>query len=234
MSRCGAVIAAAGRSQRMGAALDKTVWPLAGRPVIGWVLDAFAAARGIDEIVVVASPDNREAVRREIAARPELPPATACLGGATRAESVAAGVARLSPDVDLVMIHDAARPLVTPELIENGIAAAERWGAAVAAVPVADTIKQVGPDGKIVATLPRDDLRAAQTPQVFRRDWLLSAYADVGDDLSAFTDEASLLERAGRVVHVYPGSYENLKLTTPADLALAEAIVRRRLDEVVR
>jgi len=234
VSRCGAVIAAAGRSQRMGTALDKTVWPLAGRPVIGWVLDAFAAARGIDEIVVVANTDNLEVVRGEIDARPELPPATACLGGATRAESVAAGVARLSPDVDLVLIHDAARPLVTPELIEAGIAAAARWGAVVAAVPVADTIKQVGPDGQVLTTLPRDDLRAAQTPQVFRRDWLLAAYADAGTDLHAFTDEAGLLERSGRVVHVYPGSHENLKLTTPADLTVAEAILRRRLDEVVR
>ncbi|MDI3338904.1 MAG: 2-C-methyl-D-erythritol 4-phosphate cytidylyltransferase [Sphaerobacter sp.] len=234
MSRCGVVIAAAGSSQRMGVALDKTVWPLAGRPVIGWVLDAVAAARGVAEIVVVASERNAEAIRREIAARSQLPPTHVCRGGATRKDSVAAGVACLRPAVDLVLIHDAARPLVTPSIIEAGIAAAERLGAVVAAVPVADTIKQVGPDGRVRATLARDELWAAQTPQVFRRAWLLAAYEADARQPRPVTDEASLVEHAGFPVHVYPGSHENLKLTTPADLAVAEALLRQRLGEVVR
>ncbi|WP_040667627.1 IspD/TarI family cytidylyltransferase, partial [Nitrolancea hollandica] len=149
-----------------------------------------------------------------------------CRGGATRQESVAAGITRLPATVDLVLIHDAARPLVTPELIRQGIAMARQHGSAVAAIPVVDTIKQVDPEGRVLATPDRATLYAAQTPQVFRRDWLAAAYKRARD--LPVTDEASLLELAGLPVYIYPGSPENLKLTTPIDLLIAEALLSER------
>lgn len=224
--RCGAIVPAAGRSRRMGET-DKTTWLLAGRPVLAWVLDVLVEA-AIEEIVVVASEQNEDAVADLIGSHPAADRMQYCRGGETRQDSVAAGLARLSAEVDLVLIHDAARPLVTRELIEAGVTAGRALGAAIAAIPVSDTIKRVGADGTVICTPNRDELRAVQTPQVFRRDWLEAAYAAAAPAAPA-TDEATLLERAGFPVHVYPGSPENIKLTTPEDLVLAEALVRRRM-----
>lgn len=227
MSGCGAVIAAAGASRRMGA-LDKTTWPLLGQPVISWVLQAFEAVPEIAEIVIVTSEGNAVAVRRAAAPIATERRVVVCGGGDTRRESVAAGVAQLSPSIDLVLIHDAARPLVTPALLEAGLNAGRAWGAAIAAIPIVDTIKRIGRSGEIVATVDRTALYAAQTPQVFRRDWLETAYRSANDAPVA-TDEACLLEAAGIPVHVYPGSPENLKLTNATDLLIAEAILSRRV-----
>lgn len=224
---CGVVIVAAGSSRRMGER-DKISQILMGRPVIDWVLDAFVGTSGIEEYVVVVGRQNERAIRQALQARRGLQRVICCRGGASRRDSVAAGVARLSPAVDLVMVHDGARPMVTRELIGAAIACGERWGAAIPAVPVADTIKEVGADGAVRRTLVRDELRAVQTPQVFRRDWLEFAYREQ-DESPEITDEAMLLEMAGYTVHVFPGSSENLKLTTPTDLLLAEAILRRRV-----
>ena len=228
MTRCGAVVVAAGSSRRMGSH-DKTVASLCGRPVIAWVLAALTAVPEIEEIVVVTGPGNARAVRATIAEAPWRGSIATCPGGATRSESVAAGVATISGHLGLLLIHDAARPLVTPELCAAGIRAAEVCGAAVAAVPVSDTIKRVDAARRVIETLPRAELFAVQTPQVFRRDWLEAAYRTCPGGFSTATDEASLLERAGYPVEVYPGSPENLKLTTPSDLVIAEALLARRL-----
>lgn len=224
MSGCGVVIAAAGTSRRMGQ-LDKTTWPLLGRPVIAWVLEAFDAVDTIDEIVIAVSAGNEAAVRELVASFDSSRRITICRGGETRKDSVEAAVAHFSPGIELVLIHDAARPLVTPALIEAGIAAGRASGAAIPTVPVADTIKRVDASGAVVDTLIRDELAAAQTPQVFRRDWLAAAYAL---DKPVATDEATLVELAGFTVQTFPGSPENLKLTTASDLLLAEALLRQR------
>lgn len=225
--RCGVLIAAAGGSQRMGG-VDKTVVPVAGRTAMQWVLAALAGVDRIEEIVIVASERNREGVRDLLERCPPLVPARVARGGATRQESVLAGLRELSSKIDLVLIHDAARILVTPDLIQRGIALGERWGAAVAAVPVTDTIKRVGLDDQVLETLDRSTLRAIQTPQVFRRDWLEAAYQKCEDTNLVFTDEAGLLEWAGYPVRVYPGAVENFKLTTPSDVALAAALLAGR------
>jgi 2-C-methyl-D-erythritol 4-phosphate cytidylyltransferase len=226
--RCGAVIVAAGRSQRMGE--NKTMIPLAGRPVIVRVLDALDAVSRISAIVVVANEDNFGGLETMLGPLSYRVQSRLCLGGETRQESVRNGVNALPGNVDVVMIHDAARPLVTPDLIQNGIAAAEEFGAAIAAVPVTDTIKLVETGQTISRTLDRSQLYAAQTPQAFRRDWLQCAYArfDAEHADREFTDEAGMLEWAGFEVHVYPGSAENLKLTHPFDLMLAETVLAQR------
>ncbi len=222
---CGVVIPAAGSSRRMEA-IDKTLVLLGGRPVLDWVLDAFEPVTEISEIVLATGERNALDVQRIVSARGSGHRIAVCRGGATRQESVAAGITRLPATVDLVLIHDAARPLVTPELIRQGIAMARQHGSAVAAIPVVDTIKQVDPEGRVLATPDRATLYAAQTPQVFRRDWLAAAYKRARD--LPVTDEASLLELAGLPVYIYPGSPENLKLTTPIDLLIAEALLSER------
>ena len=219
---CGAVLAAGGQSARMGE-IDKTVAKLAGRPVIDWVLDAFAHSPAVSELVVVTSERNAAAVRAALDRQDWSIPVRITAGGVTRQDSVAAGVRRLSPDATLVLIHDVARPLVTPALIDGAVAAGAELGAVVTALPVTDTIKRVAADGSVLETLDRSALRAVQTPQVFRRDWLEMAYQLAMDVL--VTDEAALLERAGFTVHTIPGTRENIKLTTPLDMRIAEALI---------
>lgn len=226
--RCGAVVPAAGSSRRMGA-IDKILEPIAGRPPLLWVLDALASVSEIEHVILAVAPKNAAAVSA-LAQCIDCPwPVTVCPGGATRQESVAAGVARLQPEIDLVLVHDAARPLVTPDLVRRGIQEASRHGAVVAALPTVDTVKRVGPDGAILATLDRRELYSVQTPQVFRRDWLEDAYRQSESIDVEATDEASLLEWAGYPVHVYPGDPENLKLTRPVDLAVAGFLLARRI-----
>lgn len=211
---------------------EKTMMPLAGRPVLRHVLDRLCSVPAIAEIVVVTSPEQFDAVRTLVATLTATPSIVLCAGGATRQESVERGVSALTPSSDLVLIHDAARPLVTSVIVEAGIRCASVCGAAVAAIPVSDTIKLVAADGLIEATPERARLYAAQTPQIFRRDWLAASYARMhaAPRDAAFTDEASLLEWAGYAVRIFPGSFENIKLTNPVDVMVAESILARRED----
>ncbi len=147
-----------------------------------------------------------------------------CLGGKRRQDSVAAGL-RQTGDCDWVVIHDGARPLLTAGLINDGLKAAQETGAAIAAMPVKDTIKIADEDKSVRQTLSRESLWAIQTPQVFRREVILKAYQQTDDDV---TDDAALVERAGGKVILYMGSYDNIKVTTPDDLTLAEVLIRKR------
>jgi 2-C-methyl-D-erythritol 4-phosphate cytidylyltransferase len=218
----GAVIVAAGRSRRLGQ--DKLFAELAGRPVLAWTLSAFEECSSITSIALVLNEANAEAGARLVAAHGFGKVRSLCLGGERRQDSVLAGLIALGQH-DLVAVHDGARPLVTPELIERGIAAARARGAAIPAVALKDTVKEVGPDGKVEATLDRSRLAAVQTPQVFRYDLLLAAYRHSTSDV---TDDASLLEAQGIPVVVYAGAYENLKITTAEDLAVAAALLSLR------
>ncbi len=214
-----AIIAAAGDSQRMGH-IDKMFAPISGRPVLARVIDTFQKCKSIDQIIVVMSSKNLEECRR-LAAREGWHKLTdICLGGKQRQDSVAEGLKRLKYAA-WVVIHDGARPLVTTDLIDKGLEAAKETGAAVAAVAVTDTIKVAGTGDIVRQTLPRQNLRAVQTPQVFRIDVIQNTYQHVFGDV---TDDASLVERAGYKVKLYPGSYDNIKITTPADLATVEAL----------
>ena len=217
----GAVIVAAGRSERMGGA-DKLLAPLAGRPVIAYSLAVFARHPRIDRLVVVASAANESAIR-EIAGA-EAPQATVVLGGQRRRDSVRAGLDLLE-GCEYVVIHDGARPLVTPELIDAALDGARETGAALCAVPVSDTVKRSRGGGLVSGTVRRDELWLAQTPQAFRRNLLLRAHSSF--DIDA-TDDAALVELLEWPVKLVRGSRRNVKVTAPEDLALAAALLASR------
>ncbi len=215
--KVGAVIVAAGGSQRMGG-IDKIQALLSGKPVLARVIAMFQECRLVNQIVVVVSRRNEGWCQQLVAEQGWSKVSDICLGGERRQDSVAAGLKRLSR-CDWVVIHDGARPLVTEDLIERGLEAARETGAAVAAVPVSDTIKVAGDDRFVRETPLRHNLWTAQTPQVFRFDIITEAYQQAKGEV---TDDATLVERLGYRVKLYLGAYDNIKVTTAADLTLAE------------
>jgi 2-C-methyl-D-erythritol 4-phosphate cytidylyltransferase len=216
----GAIIAAAGVGRRFGEG-DKLFAPLAGRPLIAHTLMAFEVCRAVDATVLVLAEENLERGRDLVTSAGFDKVAAICRGGPRRQDSVRLGLEAL-PKCRWVVVHDGARPLVTAALIEAGLTAAVETGAAIAAVPLADTLKEATEDGLIVRTLDRRNLWCAQTPQVFERELLREAHRRVHEEA---TDDAALVEALGRRVKVFPGSARNLKVTTAADLALAQALL---------
>lgn len=219
----GAVIVGAGKSQRMSGT-DKIFAPLAGQPVLLLVLQPFIDCPSIDRIVVVLNGRNYDEGKELIAAQNWDKEVAVCIGGRRRQDSVVAGL-KLLGDCDWVIVQDGARPFVTPDLIEQGLEAARETGAAVAAVPATDTIKVADKGLVALQTLPRDNLWACQTPQVFNYDLLVKAYREATLEV---TDDAQIVELSGGKVKLYLGSYDNIKITTPADLAIAEVLWKRR------
>ncbi|HLZ71679.1 MAG TPA: 2-C-methyl-D-erythritol 4-phosphate cytidylyltransferase [Dehalococcoidia bacterium] len=225
MSANGVVIVGAGSSARMGGA-DKLFALLAGQPLLLHSLDAAQRCEMVQQIVLVVATQRLEETRCLLAAQPMGKLRAIVPGGARRQDSVMAGLAALA-GVEYVAIHDAARPLVTPALFGAGFAAVAATGAAIAAVPVVDTLKRAAPDGSVEATVSREGLWAVQTPQVFRYELLLAAHRGSEGDV---TDDAMLLEALGQPVRIFPGSVRNVKVTTPDDLALAAALLARQTD----
>jgi len=216
--RTGAIIVAAGSSRRMRG-VDKLLAPLGGRPVVAHSIAVFASHPAVDEVVVVTSAANQEAIGALAAEM--APRARVILGGVRRRDSVRAGLEALT-DCVYVIVHDAARPLVTPAMIDAALEGAREAGAALCAVPVADTVKRSEPSGRVSSTVTREGLWLAQTPQAFRRELLLRAHRTI--DIDA-TDDAALIELLGEPVKLVMGSSRNLKITQPEDLALARAIL---------
>ena len=224
--RVAAVVVAAGRGQRL-AAPDKVLLPLAGQPMLAWSLAAIAATPQIGTVVVVAGEHTIASVEALIEERAFQKVVAVVPGGERRQDSVAAGLAALPDQTEVVLIHDGARPLADADLFRRCAEAAAATGAVIAAMPVADTLKHVtGADRVIAGTVDRSGLWAAQTPQAFRLDVLRRAFAsNAGADV---TDEALLCEAAGIPVQVVPSSSANLKVTHPEDVAVAEALLRAR------
>lgn len=218
------MIVAAGSSTRMGGK-DKIFAPVLGRPLLAWTVEPFQRCDAIASIVLVLGQSNVEKARRLVAKAGWSKVSEVCLGGLRRQDSVKAGLQRIK-DCDWVLVHDGARPGVDVSLIERGLAEARASGAAIPAVPVKDTIKTVGPDRLVTGTPPRQELWAVQTPQVFRYQLLLDAYEQADTDV---TDDAMLVEELGHRVKVFIGSYDNIKVTTPEDLALMRFLIRGRL-----
>lgn len=220
--KVGAVVAAAGASQRMGGQ-DKLFALLGDKTVLVRVVDTFEKCQAVDQIVVVLNQQNLEQ-GKELAGEQKWSKVTDIIpGGERRQDSVIAGLSRLK-ECHWVVIHDGARPLVTEELIEQGLETAQETGAAVAAVPVTDTIKIAGPDHIVQGTPPRNSLWAVQTPQVFRFDIINEAYRVLKYEV---TDDARAVEQMGKKVKLYMGSYENIKITNPDDLAFAEVLSKK-------
>ena len=216
-----ALIVAAGRGERLGSDGPKALATVAGRPMLEWSLIALRAVDAVDAIVVALPADRLDAAPAGV---------LAVAGGDTRSESVRAALAA-APDGEVVIVHDAARPLAATALFAEAVAELERGGAdaVIAAAPVTDTIKQVGAEGRTVElTLDRSLLWAVQTPQVFRREALERALAAPPELLAAATDDAWLVERQGGTVAVLPAPAENFKITTMLDLRLAELLLAER------
>ena len=210
-----ALLVAAGSGERLGADRPKAFVVLAGRPMLEWSVEALRAA-GIEEIVVALPPG-------------EAPPAgcAGVAGGATRSESVRSAL-RAAPPAEHVVVHDAARPLVTARHVRDALEALADADAAIAAAPVTDTVKEAGEDRRVTRTLDRSCLWAIQTPQAFRRAALERALDVDPATLARATDDAWLVERAGGTVRVVESTPENFKVTTPHDLRVAELLLRER------
>lgn len=220
-----AIIVAAGRGERMGKGAPKAFLLLAGEPMLVRSARAFAAASSVEAIAVVVPADRIDETRQLL--RGLSKPVTVVAGGERRQDSVGQGMAALPADFDgIVLVHDAARPLVEPTLIDLVAAAAGRAGAAIPVLPLTDTIKRIE-DGMVRATVDREELGAAQTPQGFAIALLRDAYAAADRDGAVLTDEAMAVERTGRPVRAIPGSARNRKITTPDDLAWAEDVLAR-------
>lgn len=225
--RCAALVAAAGSSSRMGG-VNKLLELLDGVPVLVRTLTALEQAVLVDEIVIAAREEDLVEISRLCHTYGISKCTKVIRGGGSRAHSVLLAALEVSPDTELLAVQDGARPLVTPALIDAVIAAAERCGAAAPAVPVKDTVKVAGDDGVVKETLDRGTLRAVQTPQVFERDLLKAALQQAVEEQLPVTDDCSAVERLGKVVYLIEGDEENLKITTPMDLILAEAILQAR------
>lgn len=225
--RVGIVVVAGGSGSRMGAVLPKQFLEIAGRPILVRTIERMHEAQPEAEIVVVL-PEAHVELWRECYAKADCRVEhRVALGGATRFDSVASGIAALCDDCQLVAVHDGVRPLLSVDMIRRGVECARESGAAVPVIAVVDSIREVDSEGSHV--VDRSRLRAVQTPQVFRADLLKRAYAVIGarlDDRSKATDDASVVEMAGYKVALYDGEPQNLKLTTPTDLSVAEIILR--------
>ncbi len=217
--KAGAIIVAAGDSTRMSGE-DKLFAQLGGKPLLARVIDAFDRCPVISQIILVTREEKLIEANQIITRHNWFKTIDVCTGGSRRQDSVMAGLEILGK-CDWVVIHDGARPLVTTDLIDRGLEAARETGAAVAAVPVTDTIKVAGADRIVQYTPSRESLWAIQTPQVFRFNIITKAYKQVTGDV---TDDASLVEKAGYQVKLYQGSYDNIKITTPDDLALVKVL----------
>ena len=224
-ARIGVVVVAAGSSNRMEG-VDKTFAPLLGRPLITHTLDRFEDFPTVSEIALVLAAHSVETGRTLVRDRGYTKVSQVCAGGSRRQDSVKAGLEALQP-CDWVMVHDGARPGLDAALLQRGLDSviASQDGAAIAGVPVKDTIKVVTPDGKITDTPARETLWAAQTPQIFAYDMLCHAHADFTGEA---TDDAMMVETQGHQVTMFLGSYENLKVTTPEDLVVMAALLRGR------
>lgn len=226
MIRIGFIIVAGGSGRRMGAGIPKQFLPLGGRPVLLRTMEAIAAAVPEAETVVVL-PAAHIGTLHELCERFGCTVRyRATAGGASRFESVEAGLKALPDDCSLIAVHDGVRPLVTADMIRRGLDCARTNRTAVPVIPVTDTIREVTAEGSS-HTIDRSKLRAVQTPQIFDGELLRRAYRDAAamNDKSRFTDDASVVEHFGTAISLYEGSRENLKLTTPADMTIAEAIL---------
>jgi 2-C-methyl-D-erythritol 4-phosphate cytidylyltransferase len=219
-----AIIVAAGSSERMG--FDKVFAPLGGKPVIAYTIDAFERTDCVDEIILVGRSDSLPEFRKILPAKTKVRQIVA--GGAFRHDSVQAGLEHLDPAADFVAVHDAARPLITPEKITRVFDACRASGAAALAEPITDTLKRADANLVVTKSVDRDQLFAMQTPQIFARELLIDAYKAVAAQRISVTDEVSAVEHLGRKVVLVPNQDFNFKMTYPRDFQLAEFVFKQR------
>lgn len=228
------ILAAAGMSNRMGSSINKQFIPLGGKPVLAHTIETFDRLKYIDEIIVVARESEIDYIRREIVKRYGFRKVKKIVrGGLERQDSVYNGLLAVADRSEIVLSHDGARPFVDRETVERALKAAAETDAAVVGVPVKDTIKSVA-DGEITETPERSKLWQAQTPQCFSTELLKHAYEEAIQTGFKATDDSALVEQLGKEVRMVRGSYENIKITTPDDVILGEALMLYRMSEAGR
>jgi 2-C-methyl-D-erythritol 4-phosphate cytidylyltransferase len=228
MATFAVILPAAGQSARFKDKEKKPFVQLDGRAVWLRAAELFVTRSDVSQCLIVIAKNDQEMFRRRYSANMAFMNIQIVDGGNERFESVAHALEQVKPEVQFVAIHDAVRPCLTEEMVDAVFTKAEKTGAAMLGVPVRDTLKRVDAQGAVEVTLSRDRLWLAQTPQVFRKDWLAEAYAGrqkLGKDI---TDDSQLVEAAGHLVHVVEGSASNIKITAKSDLFLAEAILKSR------
>lgn len=225
-----ALVLAAGRGVRMGS--PKAFLPLGGKPLLAWTLLAFESLPWIQEIVAVVAQEDTQRCQEEVIMPYGIVKARVAVGGKERQDSLANGFEAIGAPCCLVAVHDGARPFVEANTVKTALAVAKEDGAAVVAVPAKDTVKVVDAHGWVQETLDRQRLWMVQTPQVYRYEVLKVALEEAHRHGRSATDDAALVEALGRPVRIVPGSYENIKITTPEDLLFAEVIVQERLRRV--
>jgi len=223
-----AIVPAAGAGTRLGGTARKPFVTLDGMPLLAHTFNALQASSAVRWIVPVVRRGDQGKVAALMTRYRITKACPPCIGGTSRAASVAKGFAAIPPEAQWVLIHDGARPCVNPKLIDEAVRAAKQYGAVACGLPAALTVKDVDRDGTVQATLNRERLWLAQTPQVFRRDWFAVALTHTNGSLAQFPDDAAIVESAGFTVRMIPGDPLNLKVTTKDDLLLAEAILKRR------
>jgi 2-C-methyl-D-erythritol 4-phosphate cytidylyltransferase len=222
-----AVILAAGKGSRMKAGMNKQFLMLQERPVITYTLDAFNQCSEIDEIIVVTAPDEVEYFKNHILDKFNFTKVKKLIaGGLERQQSAYNGIKSISKDCEIILIHDGARPFVTQQIIIDCIHAAKIYGAASAGMPSKDTIKLVDENGIVTSTPPRDAVWQTQTPQAFKRSLIIDAHEKARDKCIIATDDAMLVEMMGHQVKMTKAAYENIKITTPEDLSIAEQLIK--------
>src|SRR4030042_1123625 len=230
-----AVIVSAGKGVRFMEGQKKQFYFLGGKPILAHTLDKFETCPLIRSILLVVSQEDMDICLKEVIEKYKFKKVSQIVpGGKRRQESVKNGIDALPKDADMVVIHDGVRPFVTRAMIEDSIRSAVRYGAVVLAMPVKDTIKISNPDGTVLKTLDRESLWQIQTPQTFQAHLIKEAFHKAIEDGFIGTDDASLVERLGVKVHILPGSYTNIKITTKEDLMLAHLFlsVSSRTDEM--
>lgn len=223
-----AVFPAAGQGRRMNVGINKVFLDLVGKPILVHTLQRFSRSKNIDYLVVVVAAEEVSFIRRLLKAIPGLKPYQVVAGGSERQYSIANGLRVVPEKSDIVLVHDAARPLISVETIDRVVEGAREIGGAIAAVPEKNTVKVVGEDGIVRETPPRKTLWEVQTPQGFRKDILLEAYRKAEEEDFLGTDDASLVERLGVPVKVVESDYCNIKVTTPEDMLIAEAFLQKQ------
>lgn len=222
--RTAAVIVAAGSGERLGAEVPKALVRVAGLPMVAWSARALAESPDVECIVIACPPGGEDDMAEAVAGHAQVHAIVP--GGTSRQRSVAAALAAVPDDVEAILVHDAARPLITPALVSRLIVRLRSAPAVIAAAPVADTLKRAGDSDRVEATVDRAGLWAAQTPQAFRADTLRWVFADADDaELGSATDCAGMAERRDVPVLLLDPESPNLKVTTPADLRLAEVLL---------
>ncbi len=227
MPKIAVILPAAGRGERFGGA-DKVVAKLDGRPVFIRTIELFINRDDVCQTLLVVSPEILKTIKEKYAANLAFMGVQVAEGGQRRCDSVRAALEKVSQEAELIAVHDAVRPCVSSKLIDAVFAEATKCGAAIPGCPIVGTLKRVSESGVIDETVSRAQLFEAQTPQVFKRQWLLDAYADPVPPDADVTDDSQLVEQAGHAVSVVTADATNLKITTKADLTLANAILKAR------